>query len=122
MYKRAKINSEIYTCKFYDANKKSSNSLVKFQSPGNVPMYGEIIVIVKTEDQSFHVLLKTFKVVHVNFFIHEESRYCIRSLVPIEETENLIVLPVTCLITKCSRRGADQAFRCEHGGRTDTLP
>lgn len=111
---RAKIKSVIYTSKIYDQNYKRANSFIQFHDQSNDDVsfqYGEILVFVRGANGGLWCLVKVFKIVHVDLFVHEKSRYIIRHLLPVSESETLLVLPVHQIVTKVLKVGSYLGLR-----------
>lgn len=107
LHRRAKLmDKQIYTTKSYDDNKKRANSFIQFRSCDNERlMYGQALFFVKAGNATLHCLVKTFKVIHVNLLFHQQSRYVLRNLLPVEDSGELIVIPVQCILMKVLKIG-----------------
>ena len=68
--------------------------------------YGEILHFVKdVQTGQVTCLINLFKIKHTDMFFLEESLYRVRHLLPVEASENLVLLPVSCLVTKLIKAG-----------------
>ena len=108
LHVRAKIKSVIYTTKLYDEDKKRAHSFIQFHSQINdrVPFeYGEILVFVIAGNGELCCLVILFRIVHNDLFVHEESRYTLRTLLPVTDSGKLIVFPVDQIVTKVLKVG-----------------
>ena len=108
LYNRVKVRSSVfYTSKLYDSNKRRSNSLVRFESYNSMPAgYGEIIVFIKRENKSVCCLLKCFKILHVNLFVHEKTTFVVKNLIPIDNSDDLLIVPIELISMKMLRMGS----------------
>ena len=106
LYERIKINSEVYTSRCYDVNKKRANSFVQFCRKPDFYEYGEILYFVRDlKTKHCFCLISLFTIKHVDLFFLNDSLYQLRHLLPVEDSGNLITVSVHCLITKVIKAG-----------------
>ena len=112
VYIRAKVMSSIYTSKFYDTDKKRSNSYLMIEPKDNQPRsYGQSVVFCKSASGSVFCLLKTFKVLQNHIIFHENTRFIVKHLLPVEYSGELSVIPVERITTKLLKIGMYLAIR-----------
>lgn len=104
LYQRAEVSSKVYTSKYYDSEKKRINSIVKF-SHNNCIKYGQILFFVESKSKPAVCVLREFRIQHLNILFHVESRYRVKNIVPVVDTELLVVCPIDSLIQKLLKVG-----------------
>ncbi|KAK3918139.1 Trigger factor [Frankliniella fusca] len=106
LHERIKIKSQVYTSRHYDKNVRRANSFVYFEDSNNQVRYGEILYFVKDlSSQDMFTLLNLFKIKHTKLFFLEESLYKVRHLLPVDDSGEIIVMPVSCLRAKMTKAG-----------------
>jgi hypothetical protein len=103
VYYRAVIKKEIYTSKVYNRQKKRNNYTVCFTYSGT-KSYGDILCFCESSDgQTKMVFVNTFQVEHMRTFIHPATNIVAKHIIPIKETDNVILLPVYSILFKVIR-------------------
>ena len=59
---------------------------------------------VEEESKKF-AFVKCFKIDHIKMFVHTESQFVIRHIIPIVESENVILVPLENIVCKVIRVG-----------------
>lgn len=110
MYFRAKINREVFTSSIYLRQKRRNNYTVCFGREAGEKEYGEILSFVCSgnpveEESKKFAFVKCFKIDHLKMFVHTESKFVIRHIIPIVESENVILVPLENIVCKVIRVG-----------------
>lgn len=115
LYGRVKVKSVLHTSKHYDQDKKRSNSYVQFQvvnSEEGILEYGQILYFAEDlENRKVVCIIQKFNVIHTKILFHLETRAKMRHLVPVEDSGEIAVLPIGCIVTKVIKAGCYLCLR-----------
>ncbi|KAK3929712.1 Lysine-rich arabinogalactan protein 18 [Frankliniella fusca] len=111
LYQRAKVLYDNYTSRIYDNNRKRANSFVLFTGENGKQKYGQVIIFVKSGQSLLLCLVRVYKILQKNLLFHKDTRYVIRHLLPVQETDDLIMIPVENLMRKVLKVGMYVGFR-----------
>ena len=103
-FKRAKLNNIVYTCRDYDEHKRKANSYVKFIHASRV-QYGQIKYFAKTPQSKIYCLVASLSVVQTDLIFYSQSQYILRHLVPVEETDKVVLVPFSVVGIKMIKAG-----------------
>ncbi|KAJ1524619.1 hypothetical protein ONE63_011103 [Megalurothrips usitatus] len=100
LYSRVKIEGVLYSSRCYDASKKRANSFVQSKpiDAAHTMTYGEVLCyLCDCDTNSVFCLLMAYQAVHTKILFHYESRLKVQHLVPVHPSEDVILIPVSCI-------------------------
>ena len=104
-YYRVKIGSQKYTTLTYKRQVKRNNFTVCYTDSGS-NKYGEIVCLFEDDASTVKMaFIRCFLIDHLRTFFHSETRFVVKHLIPVTESEELVLVPISNIQHKVIRAG-----------------